>query len=326
MGEFSMSLRRSISVLLRCVGAGALWALAACDTSENRIPTPLRVGYIPVLSGLPTFVALHDSLFERAGFSVRRQEYRTSDLAVKALELGEIDLVGVAGLTQALQLAQSKPGSVRLLGVLNSSTALIVSTAPGAPKTVSELRGKTIGCFPGSVFETYTRKAMESLGVPSRGLTVVPLPPPLQAQALKDGRVDAVYTLEPTAAVAVGAGDARYLTSEDVFAKAFLGGAKFPGGGALLSEAFVKRVPNAPDRLIAVLREATDLIATPSFEIAPYIDRFAPVAREAAPHLVFEGAAFGRQVDTVALGRLVERLQEWALLDASFRLESIFHH
>ncbi len=324
-------MRSSLSrrIAAACLGA-AFVILVACGEQEQRAvqpetegaPVEIRIGYLRVLSGLPLYVALDKGLFRQAGFSPKPVVFRSSDLAFKALERGEIDLVGVAGLSQALQVVASDPSVLELLGVLYSSTALVASSNALPPIAVTDLGGTDIGIFPGSVFGRYAREALTAEGLPAESLQLVPLPPPLQLQSLKDGSVAALFTLEPIGATAVADGFGQYVTKDDLFTKHFLGGAKFPGGCIAVRRSFSKRTPGASDKIVNVFRTAVEEISTAEFEMSPYLQKYTLVRSDLASQLTFEGASLGNDMEAQTLQLLVARLKEWEILDAAFDIQN----
>lgn len=301
--------------------------LTGCGSSEKQETTlaaqvQLRVAYIKVLSGLPLFVALDNGHLEDAGFEVTATPFKTSDLALAALKSGEVDMVGISGLSQALQLLDREP-NYRVLGLNFSSTCLLVSTRDDAPKTIAELAGKTIGCFPGNVFKRYTREALIAEGLKANDVTIKPIPPPLQIPALKDGTVDALYSLEPIGIIAEHDGAGVYLVQEDLFAKNFLGQSKFPGGCAMVSNAYIEAHAGSEDLLIGAFRKAITDIAVEGFDLTPHVRKYTSIKSEYIPALSFEGAVYGDEIDIEPVKLLVERLQEWQLIDTAFAIEPL---
>lgn len=298
--------------------------LTACNTSKKDDAvhsTPIRIGYIQVLSGLPLFVALDNEHFAKVGFDVTATPYKTSDLAIAALQSGEVDLVGIAGLTQGFQLLEKNP-NYRIVGINFSSTCLVAGTGPGAPASIADLAGSRIGCFPGNVFQTYTRQALSAEGLDPSTVTIEPIPPPLQIEALKNGKYAALYTLEPTGIMAVHDGVGKYLTKEDLFAKNFLESAKFPGGCSMVSKKYLSANPGSYDSLVAAFNSAMQDIKAQNFDMAPHLRKYMQIKLDYIPILKFEGAEYGHSIDYKPLKMLATKLQDWSLLDSTFSLDA----
>jgi NitT/TauT family transport system substrate-binding protein len=324
MSERRISVReRTTSGLLIVFTVLSIVAATSCRErgAEHK---PIRVGTIRVLSGLPLYVAIDNKLFEKHGFAPVLKEFRTSDLVVKALENGEIDMIGCAGTSQVLSLARKKPDAQRLIGILYSSTCIITSATKPPLPSLLDLRGTTVACFPGSTFKTYTKEVLAAAGVDVSTVQIVPTPAELQSQSLREGKAQAVYTLEPTCAVAVQDGVAQYLTRDDLFATHFLSGRKFPGGAVTVSRQFVAKTPNAEQRLANVFTDSMAAINKPGFNIAPHLSAHTAIHPKFMPALTYEGAAFGARVDRGGLQALVDRLVQWQVLPRDFALQALF--
>lgn len=298
-------------------------AFASCRERAAKL-TPIRIGTIRVLSGLPLYVAVDRKLFQKHGFSPAVREFRTSDLVVKALENGEIDLIGCAGTSQVLALSAKEPALQRLIGVLYSSTCIVGSATERPPAAISDLNGATIACFPGSTFKTYTREALAAAGVDIRTVQIVPTPAELQSQSLRERKARAVYTLEPTCAVAVHDGVAQYLTHDDLFAKFFLNGKKFPGGAVTVSRRYLSGAPDRETRLRNVFRDAMTDIRAANFDMSPHLSGHTAINPRFMPVLTYEGAAFSEEIDRDTLNTLARLLVKWEALNPSFKLDSIY--
>ena len=282
------------------------------STSDSGTLEQLRVGVIPVLSGLPSFVAIDDGLFLEEGFNPVFQEYRSSDLVVAAAKNKEIDLIGVAGMTQILESVEKGPETLQLLGVLFSSTCLVVPTS-SAVTGVADLRSANIATFPGSVFARYAKEALSKNGADVEGLVFMPMAPGLQIQALQLMEVGAAYTLEPTCAEAVARGVARYLVGQDLFSTAFLDGRAFPGGGVAARRDFLVGGKDRSARLLAVYGKAMQRLRSPKPPTS-YLLRHTTLTREFAPTVKYEGAQFGGEIDRDLVLALHTKLIEWGFL------------
>lgn len=298
-----------------------LVSVLACRRAEQphpppqpttRQPEPLRIGVIPALSGLPTFIAIETRLFHEAGFAPVVREYRTSDLVVSALAAGEIDMVGVGGMTQILQLAERQPDSLLLLAVLYSSTCIVTPSTKGVTH-LRDLRSKTVATFPGSVFARYAREALSSSDVDISKTVFAPMAPGLQIQALRNGEIAAAYTLEPTCAEAVFNGDARYLVTEDLFAKHFLDGRPFPGGGVVVARTYLSRNATRLGRLQQVYSRALKIASTAD-DMAKYLRKYTPLSRDFIAQAKYEGASLARQEYGSQVQQLIHHLRRWGFL------------
>lgn len=285
--------------------------------------TPVRIAFVQALSGLPLFVALEDDILERTGaFDPLASQHDSSDLCANQLKSGEADVI-FAGLSQVMQVEAENPGSLKIVGVLYSSVCLVTSTRPGAPLSISDLRSRRIGIFPGNSFEIYVEKALAKEGLERGSYEIVKLPPPLQLQQLAaaTGGVDALCTLEPAGGQAIARGTGKYLVEGDIFAKHFLNGSHFPGGVIAVSREYLKKYPTAGDRIVHSLHEAMLKIASPGFKQDIYLKKFTKISEADSSVLRFEGGEIGVDINHDPLRRVIELLKEWGKLPASADVE-----
>ncbi|MBN1214059.1 MAG: ABC transporter substrate-binding protein [Candidatus Lokiarchaeota archaeon] len=288
---------------------------------ENQEKIKLRIGRIKVLSGLPLYVAIEEKLFENAGFDVELTTYRSSDLVYEAFRNDQIDLVGIAGSSQCFALIEEKPNLPIILGFNYSSNCLIESKSLNTNMQNCDFSNKTIGVFPGSVFGTYAREALKASGANIDNTTFLPFPPPLQLNALKDGKIDALYTLEPTGAEAVYNNIGRYVTKDDLFSKHFLDNNKFPGGAVVLSSFFIEKHVGSDKKIIEVFNSSMNLINSKNFDSFSYLSKYTDIDSEFIPKVNFEGAEYGKDIPYTSIEKLINLLVKWNLLDSNINIE-----
>lgn len=320
---------RSILLLITFILISVQVLVYGADQSVSPASSPivdavaLRIGYVPVICGLPLYMAIEDSSFLDLNIKTTTVRYVTSDSLFADLAAGNIDLA-FGGTAQALQMVDRyKFQNFNLIGVVHSSTCLIVSSRPNAPKSIEDLRNRKIGSFPGSIFHIYTREALFAEGIPRDSFEVIPIPVNDQIAALTDGRIDALYTAEPMGYIATHKGLANYLTSDDLFAKHFLNGSYFPGGCMLLSGEFTVSNPGSLEQIVKLLQKAERQTASPGFDMTSYIIKYTQMDESSIPLLKFKGCEFGNEINLSSLNLLVTRLKEWGLLNTALQLGDI---
>lgn len=311
---------RRLAVCLLLLTAAAGCNDRAPSPGQTAGPTtPLRVGFISAATGLPGYAAIDAGLFEMHGFVLQKPLVRaaTSDLAIAALQNGEVDLILCAGIIQALEAESKRPGSLLLLAVLPSESCLVARIGDGAPAGPSDLDGRTVARFPGSAFEHLADALFDSLDV--HPMTVA-MSPKAQPGALQNGEVDALFTLEPTGAVCVAEGWGSYLTHEDLLATRVLGTGYFPGGCIAVSKRFIDEHPAAKNELVAVLQEAADLLATQQVSQSDLLVGYASVSARHVPHVTVRPALIGPNIEPDILQRLVDHLIDYGELPSTFEV------
>ncbi len=282
-----------------------------------------RIGIIKVQSGLPTFVAYENDILKEFGFVPELVAFKTSDQTFDALKNGDIDIVGVSGIAQGLSLLDNNPNSFKIIGILNSSPCLIVKNESEI-KEIEDLKGKTIGVYPGSIFGKYVKEALNSASVDISDITYIPLPPPLQLNELKNDGVDALFTLQPIGVHGVSTSSCRYISRENLFSKYLLNGNPFPGGVVAVSEAFSKN-ETAMKNLILAYEKSLTIISDSRFNPVPYLDKYTSIDPTVYNEIKYEGATFDRDSIIERTTLFGENINKWGLLNSKVDFSSLIY-
>lgn len=190
--------------------AGLAWALSACQrderprTVEADAPITIRLGYLRIGSDLPFFVGQERGIFAKHGLTVVPVRLGDSNLAMEALKNGSIDATDLIGSSVVASTVLERPD---LLWIFTLSEATgetnihrLISRRGSGVTRVADLPGRRLAVFPGSQMRAYVRLFLTKHLAPADvgRVELVPLTPPQQVQAVRDGSVDAVLTLEPT--------------------------------------------------------------------------------------------------------------------------------
>jgi len=297
--------------------------ILGCKNDNNKT-IKAKIGIIKVQSGLPTFVAYEAGFFKNSGLDIELIPFKSSDLAFNALDNGEIDIVGVSGIAQALQLNDIKPNKFKIIGILNSSPFILVKNDSGI-KSLDSLSSKTIGVFPGSVFGSYAKLALETSNVDCDDITFLPLKPPLQISSLDNGNVDALFSLEPVGRVGSATGKYQYLIDYNIFSKELLGGNSFPGGVTAISTNFINKNKDAIPKIISAYQESMKIINHDGFNELPYLNKYTSIETSLLKSTKYDGAAFGSNINTEQLKKYTEVINKLNLLKEDLNIESIIY-
>ncbi len=175
----------------RALALAGLLVLAAC----TRVPeAPLRVGISPWLGYDPLVLAAASGRLDRR--SVRMVEMESNEDVMQAVEAGVIE---GAALTLDAAIALRRQGApivlVALLSESRGADALLA--APGGPDAMAGLRGRRVGLSSITAGSLVLDRALAGAGLARGDVTLVELPALEHADALADGRVDAVVSFEP---------------------------------------------------------------------------------------------------------------------------------
>lgn len=191
----------TISRRLLLISLGAFAASCKVTKDKNKA-SKLKVGFLPIAGALPLFVAIDQGLFESQGLEIETVRFGTSNELAIAASTGRIDVIAI-GATNAVLDARTVSGvnlqafsTVEYIkgGLDRKSTDALVVKA-GVEKT--ELDGKTIAFFPGSVSKVFAQIVFEKNGLDLSKIKYVEMPPGGWKAAMDSGAIDGVHAVEP---------------------------------------------------------------------------------------------------------------------------------
>ncbi|HSY21584.1 MAG TPA: ABC transporter substrate-binding protein [Polyangiaceae bacterium] len=276
-------------VFLVAFAAGA--TLSACSKRDSGGLRPMVIGVSTLRISLPVFVAEQHGLFAKHGIDAEVRRYETAQPLADELGAGRIDAGGYVAFP-ILFGPGAPPPKVRVLTAVVEDRAhplsyLLVKKGSGL-RGVAALRGRRIGILPTAAYRRWLEAILVHDGLRPEDVTIVPLAPPLEADALAGGGVDALFTGDPMATAALARGLAEPATDTPDVPRVL--GEPFLFGTFAVTENFAQKHPETARALAAALDEAIALIAAdPAVGTAamkpyvrenerPFVDRY-PAAR-----------------------------------------------
>lgn len=260
--------RRIAAVVL--IAALALTGCAGAKpdgpSTDNRKPQKVRLAYLRIGSDLPYFVGVSKGIFSKHGLEIDGQRIADSNLAMQAVIDGQVDATDIIGSAVVFQEAVKRPGTFNVYSASaagpNSNIHQLIARKGSGVSAIRHLAGKRLAVFPGTQMRVYVQLVLDrELGAARAAkVELVPLPPPQQVQAMRDGQVDAVLALEPTGTeLVVGSlGDRiasnvlyEYVSKPMPFVTAF---------GVIRTD-WAAQNPSSAEALVAAYREIMTLIA-----------------------------------------------------------------
>lgn len=228
------------------------------ETSE-----PVRVAYLPIIPDLPLFVAQEQGLFQKHGLSPTLSKIAGSgNQVVETLSRGDADF-GYLAYSTVLEAEQQALGTFVVLQhnvdakEYPSLYALVAAPNSGI-RSVSDLKGKTIGTFPGAAMLILTKLMLAADGLdPGKDVRIIQLAPPAQVAALKTGQVAALLALEPIGALAVNAGAGEYVDRWPLTPRV---AKTIPTGGSVVMKKTLESRQEYVKKITAAIDEAIDYI------------------------------------------------------------------
>lgn len=225
----------------------------------------IRIGYWPIVGGLPLYVAAERGFFQQAGLNVKVVKFASPQQIVESMITGRIQGCANGTATGALGLgAQTMPDLFKIICTNPSNQKWVLDEflvpLDSPVKSIAELKGKRIATGPGIQNVTLAKIILEKNGFTDA--KVIELPVGQHIPSLAAGQIDGVYTLEPTGTVGQMKKLARTLET-GVISKYVLGEADAPwfGGAAALTSQFIKDNPDQAQRFIKAYAQAVAFIA-----------------------------------------------------------------
>jgi NitT/TauT family transport system substrate-binding protein len=267
------------------LSAGAVGAIAihGCTqpqaqnptTSSKENPGKIALGFWPVASGLPLFVAEKRGYFKETGLDVEVVKFASPNQVAEALIAGRLQGSGNGVASGVLGLAEiTSPGLFKIIAANPSNVdykldQLIV--AKNSPiQSVNDLKGQKVATGPGAQNLAIAQAILTAAGVENPQVQQLEIRQHIAA--IESGQIAAAYTLEPTGTVGSMKGLTRVLEN-GVVSKYILGDAKAPwfGGAAVLSTKFIAQYPEATKLYIQAYRRAVEDIRQNPDEVRQYL-------------------------------------------------------
>jgi NitT/TauT family transport system substrate-binding protein len=178
------------------------------------------IGVSTLRISLPVFVAAEQGLFRKHGLDVELRRYETAQPLADELAAGRIDAGGYVAFP-ILWSPSAPPPRIRALTAVVEDAShplsyLLVKAGSGL-RGVAALRGRKIGILPTVAYRMWLQAILRHDGLGPEEVSVIPIAPAMQAEALAGGGVDALFTGDPMATAALARGIAEPLTdSPDV--------------------------------------------------------------------------------------------------------------
>lgn len=244
----------------------------------------VKIGYNNLAFSSPIFVAVENGYFKERGVTVELVRFETGQLLAEAIVNNQVDAGGYTALpiVYPIDTKSSNPLIISSISLHDKEHPIdfIIVRKNSTIKTFDDLEGKSIGVFPTAAVKFYAGSVLQENDV--KNYTIQLIAPQLLVPSLESGAVDAIYTAEPIATVALIRGVGRLLTNETI--KLHLIN-PFPNTAFVFSKVFADENPENVRGIIQSIDKAIDFIETnqdKNREILPkYLD---PVFADLAPN------------------------------------------
>ena len=226
------------------------------NATQNDFPTKVVVGYNPtIVQPQPLLGVLENEYSKRiAGVTFSGKEYKAGPEVIEALRAGVVQ-IGSSGAYPAMKAYASDGDIVMLCGAAVGGTEIsVLQTSP--IKSVKDLRGKKIAVnHAGSTVDAMVRINVLKAGLrPDKDVQIVEIEPAEQAEALKNGDVDAVAAPAPWPSDVQIKAKARPLLDW----KAIYNNGNYLAGSIFTTKKFADAHPEFIQKFIRANRDLTD--------------------------------------------------------------------
>ncbi|WP_042302466.1 ABC transporter substrate-binding protein [Paraburkholderia kururiensis] len=263
------TLRKVAALSSFAVLAFALAAAPAPASAESSKIT-IMVGGATKIIYLPAKLTEQLGYFKEEGLDVEIQSQPAGVDAENELLAGAVQ--GVVGFYDHTIDLQSKGKEVEALvvfGQVPGEVEMVATKAAGSLKSMADVKGKTLGVTGlGSSTSFLTQYLAQRAGVPSTQYTLLPVGADASfIAAIKQSRIDAGMTTEPTVSQLLKTGDAKVLVDMRTIdgTRAALGGT-YPASSFYVQRAWAESHKDEAAKLARAFVKTLNFIATHSAE------------------------------------------------------------
>jgi NitT/TauT family transport system substrate-binding protein len=252
------------------VVSSVAFALAAASAAAHAEKITIMVGGATKIIYLPAKLTEQLGYFKEEGLDVDVQSQPAGVDAENELIAGAVQ--GVVGFYDHTIDLQSKGKEIETLvvfGQVPGEVEMVSSAAAGTVKSMADVKGKTLGVTGlGSSTSFLTQYLAQRAGVQSNQFTMLPVGADNTfIAAIKQGRIDAGMTTEPTVSRLLQTGDAKVLVDMRTVegTRAALGGT-YPASSFYVQRAWAQAHKDEATKLARAFSRTLNFIATHSAE------------------------------------------------------------
>lgn len=246
------------------------FALAAAPTSASAESSKITimVGGATKIIYLPAKLTEQLGYFKEEGLDVEIQSQPAGVDAENELLAGAVQgVVGFYDHTIDLQSKGKEVEALVIFGQVPGEVEMVATKAAGSLKSMADVKGKTLGVTGlGSSTSFLTQYLAQRAGVPSTQYTLLPVGADASfIAAIKQSRIDAGMTTEPTVSQLLKTGDAKVLVDMRTIdgTRAALGGT-YPASSFYVQRAWAESHKEEAAKLARAFVKTLNFIATHS--------------------------------------------------------------
>jgi NitT/TauT family transport system substrate-binding protein len=281
------------------------------------------VAVVPAVDSAGFFVALHEGLFARQGLTIHYTPAVSSTVVIKGQLAGQYDITGGNYVSYIQHYVQDhEPLEIIAEGsVMQQGTQAIYTMPNSKIKTLTELKGHLLGInAPLNINYLLTASVLTENGI---SLTQVrypaaPIPFPVMAAQLAEGKIDAAAMPEPFATAAEQKYGAVQLADLNQGATV-----QFPIQGYVVTKAWAKQNPGTLKAFTTALAQGQELADTSRAAVEHAMESLAgPKSGQIQPLVAAVMAVniYPIAIDTVRIQRVADVMYQFGLLHSRFNV------
>lgn len=311
---------------------GGIWLLSGPpQKTETNKMLKVKIADLPVVHGLPLYLALEKGYFTEVGIDVERVKFEAPNQLIDAILSGQVDFTSPSGAMGITGIADFKnPGKIKIYaaagGDLVVSNDSLLVPMDSQISVVEELAGKKLGVLPGIQWRTIATQLLANHGLIAGGdVVLVELAPGLQAPALASGEIDALLATEPMPTIVREKGIGKEIIHA---AAAQEIASPFYGGGGAVSVKFATEYPEETAKIFAVFERAINEIRADPVAARQYFKGYTPlddVLIAQAPILNFKMFHELKEIDLDAIQAFYDIFTAQGVVDGSMDIRSLLY-
>ena len=260
---------------------GGFWYFASNKQEAKLETTKVKIANLPVVQGLPLYLAIEKGYFKDAGLEVELVKFEAPNQIIDALLQGQVDMTSPSGAMGITGIADFKnPGKLKIYAagggdsVIQNDAILVKNDSP--IKSMQDLKGKKLGILAGTIqWRTIARDILAKNNlIADQDVILVELALGVQAQALASGQIDALLGIEPMPTIIKEKGIGKELV-DHVTVKNIAD--PFYAGAGIISVEFAKKNPNTTKKVLDILGKSIAEVNQNPDEARQYLKGYTPL-------------------------------------------------
>jgi NitT/TauT family transport system substrate-binding protein len=306
----------------------SLMILTQCNNNKEK-NTLVRIGYTPLIYAQPTFAAMEMGFFKEVGIEPELIRFENSTQIVNAVIEGSLDFCAIAPVLSVFAAEEKINHDDSLFKIfyynLDSKEhpiSFLLVKSDSNIKELSDLKGKTVGVFPGNILSIISTKLLLAKYMdPDREVKFQDVGPQIQAQALESGQIDAMFSLEPFATIILEKGIAKILYTAPQLSVS----APLPGGTGFMSTKFVKEKPELAMKFDEAIQKAISYIRNNPSYAKEILTKYTPLDKSIALKVRQPEYQTTREMDGILLQKEYDALLRQGVLKRQMDVKNLIY-